>query len=73
MTRKPDETRHADDADSGTAGGLTVTLWLLAILLAQVEVVLWLCGRFYAARGSATPHGGSRMAAAAATLSSFTN
>jgi hypothetical protein len=50
MTSKPDEqhdeTQHPQDA-SDTAGGLTVTLWLLAILVAQVEVILWVGGRMY--------------------------
>jgi hypothetical protein len=45
MTRKldnqHDEKQHPPDAASDTAGGLTVTLWLLAILVAQVEVILW--------------------------------
>ncbi len=52
MTRKHDEqhdeTERAPDASSNAAGGPAVTLWLLAILVAQVEVILWVGERMYA-------------------------
>ncbi|MGZ8695271.1 MAG: hypothetical protein ACXWYS_07510 [Gaiellaceae bacterium] len=51
MTRKldeqHDERQHPPDAASAAAGGLAVTLWLLAILVAQVEVILWVGERMY--------------------------
>ena len=76
MTRKldeqHDETQHSPDAASDAAGGLTVTLWLLAILVAQVEVILLDRRAHVLALGSAKPKRGSGMAAAPGTLSSFT-
>ena len=45
--KQHDETQHAPDAASNAAGGLAVTLWLLAILVAQVAVILWVGERMY--------------------------
>ncbi len=47
-TKKPHGEPQAPDAAPNAAGGLAVTLWLLAILVAQVEVILWIGERMYA-------------------------
>jgi hypothetical protein len=43
LDEQHDETQHAPDA----SGGAAVALWLLAILVAQVEVILWIGERMY--------------------------